>query len=136
MSKNHTGLCCNCVFFIFIIHLYQFQDYKPPMSKDIPIDMRVYLLHEAKNPIGYVRSKGECCFMLSEAYKKRPFSGRDFRIECQHDCCYNQHWIGMALPYSLPVITIKKHIIHSLPLYLCVVYTGLTPCPPLRSCML
>ena len=28
------------------------------MSKDIPIDMRVYLLHEMKNPLGFIRSKG------------------------------------------------------------------------------
>eukprot|EP00794_Sanderia_malayensis_P005903 gene5903-6588_t len=31
--------------------------YKPPMPKDIPIDMRVYLLNEAVNPVGFVRSK-------------------------------------------------------------------------------
>eukprot|EP00112_Aurelia_sp_Birch-Aquarium-sp1_P026163 Seg91.7 transcript_id=Seg91.7/GoldUCD/mRNA.D3Y31 product="Xanthine dehydrogenase" protein_id=Seg91.7/GoldUCD/D3Y31 len=40
-------------------------NYKPPMSKDIPNDLRIHLNHEAVNPIGFVRSKavGEpgCC---------------------------------------------------------------------------
>ena len=31
--------------------------YKPPMAKDIPIDMRVKLLHNAPNPVGVMRSK-------------------------------------------------------------------------------
>ncbi|XP_060600285.1 uncharacterized protein LOC132753779 [Ruditapes philippinarum] len=32
-------------------------DYKPPTSKDIPIDFRIQLLKDAPNPIGILRSK-------------------------------------------------------------------------------
>ena len=44
-----------------IIILYMFlnvQEYKPPSSKDIPIDFRVELLKDAPNPIGVLGSKG------------------------------------------------------------------------------
>ena len=34
------------------------QEYKPPSSKDIPIDFRVELLKDAPNPIGVLGSKG------------------------------------------------------------------------------
>lgn len=54
-------------------------EYKPPMSKDIPIDMRVHLLQQDVNPIGVVRSKavGEpalcmaasCLFAAKDAIK-------------------------------------------------------------------
>ena len=36
------------------------QEYKPPSSKDIPIDFRVELLKDAPNPIGVLGSKGTC----------------------------------------------------------------------------
>lgn len=36
----------------------QYQEYKPPCSKDIPIDFRVTLLKNAPNPLGILRSKG------------------------------------------------------------------------------
>jgi len=44
-------------------------DYKPPMSKDIPVDMRVSLMHEVKNPVGLVRSKavGEPAICMAES---------------------------------------------------------------------
>ena len=35
-----------------------FQEYKPPTTKDIPIDFRVELLKNAPNPVGILRSKG------------------------------------------------------------------------------
>ena len=31
--------------------------YKPPMANDIPVDLRVELLHDAPNPSGVLRSK-------------------------------------------------------------------------------
>ena len=34
------------------------QEYKPPASKDIPIDFRIALLKDAPNPIGILGSKG------------------------------------------------------------------------------
>ena len=34
------------------------QEYKPPASKDIPIDFRIALLKNAPNPIGILGSKG------------------------------------------------------------------------------
>ena len=34
-------------------------EYKPPSSKDIPIDFHVELLKDAPNPIGVLGSKGE-----------------------------------------------------------------------------
>ena len=34
------------------------QEYKPPSTKDIPIDFRVELLKDAPNPIGVLGSKG------------------------------------------------------------------------------
>ena len=34
------------------------QEYKPPSSKDIPIDFHVELLKDAPNPIGVLGSKG------------------------------------------------------------------------------
>jgi hypothetical protein len=34
------------------------QDYKPPMPKDIPEDLRVTFLRNAPNPYGVLRSKG------------------------------------------------------------------------------
>ena len=34
------------------------QEYKPPSSKDIPLDFRVELLKDAPNPIGVLGSKG------------------------------------------------------------------------------
>ena len=37
---------------------YLVQEYKPPSSKDIPIDFRVDLLKNAPNPIGILGSKG------------------------------------------------------------------------------
>ena len=37
----------------------QFQEYKPPCSKDIPIEFNVTLLKNAPNPLGILRSKGE-----------------------------------------------------------------------------
>ena len=59
---------CSCYYYlsVFIILLFLYnvafcaslQTYKPPTSKDIPLDMRVHLKHEAVNPIGFVRSKG------------------------------------------------------------------------------
>ncbi|GAU99071.1 hypothetical protein RvY_10117 [Ramazzottius varieornatus] len=36
---------------------YSTWKYKPPMAKDIPIDFRVKLLHNAPNPVGVMRSK-------------------------------------------------------------------------------
>jgi xanthine dehydrogenase/oxidase len=36
-----------------------FQEYKPPSSKDIPIDFRVTLLKNAPNPKGILSSKGD-----------------------------------------------------------------------------
>ena len=38
--------------------LYCMQEYKPPSTKDIPIDFRVDLLKNAPNPIGILGSKG------------------------------------------------------------------------------
>ena len=38
---------------------YSMQEYKPPTSKDIPIDFRVELLKNAPNPLGVLGSKGE-----------------------------------------------------------------------------
>ena len=38
--------------------MYFMQEYKPPSSKDIPIDFRVELLKDAPNPIGVLGSKG------------------------------------------------------------------------------
>lgn len=35
------------------------QEYKPPSSKDIPIDLRVELLKNAPNPVGFLGSKGK-----------------------------------------------------------------------------
>ena len=35
------------------------QEYKPPCSKDIPIDFRVELLKNSSNPPGILGSKGE-----------------------------------------------------------------------------
>ncbi|KAL4224843.1 hypothetical protein ACF0H5_015539 [Mactra antiquata] len=42
-------------------------DYKPPSSKDIPIDFRIKLLKDAPNPLGILRSKasGEPPFCMS-----------------------------------------------------------------------
>jgi xanthine dehydrogenase/oxidase len=34
------------------------KEYKPPSSKDIPIDFRVELLRDAPNPVGVLGSKG------------------------------------------------------------------------------
>ena len=36
-----------------------FQEYKPPSSKDIPIDFRIELLKDAPNPVGVLGSKGK-----------------------------------------------------------------------------
>jgi hypothetical protein len=35
-----------------------YQLYKPPLSRDIPEDLRITLLKNAPNPIGILRSKG------------------------------------------------------------------------------
>ena len=37
---------------------FSVQEYKPPMPKDLPIDLRVTLLKNAPNPLGVLRSKG------------------------------------------------------------------------------
>ena len=37
------------------------QEYKPPASKDIPIDFRIALLKDAPNPIGILGTKGTGC---------------------------------------------------------------------------
>ena len=34
------------------------KEYKPPSSKDIPVDFRVELLRDAPNPVGVLGSKG------------------------------------------------------------------------------
>ena len=39
--------------------MYVAQLYKPPSSKDIPIDFRVELLRNAPNPVGVLKSKGQ-----------------------------------------------------------------------------
>jgi xanthine dehydrogenase/oxidase len=44
--------------------------YKPPMSKDIPIDLRVELLHNAPNPTGILRSKREPFFQFFVGWAK------------------------------------------------------------------
>ena len=41
-----------------VIRCSSVQEYKPPSSKDIPIDFRVSLLKNAPNPVGVLRSKG------------------------------------------------------------------------------
>ena len=38
--------------------LLHIKEYKPPSSKDIPIDFRVELLRDAPNPVGVLGSKG------------------------------------------------------------------------------
>ena len=40
-----------------LIYLHT-QEYKPPSSKDIPIDFRVALLKNVPNPVGVLGSKG------------------------------------------------------------------------------
>ena len=55
------------------------QEYKPPASKDIPIDFRIALLKDAPNPIGILGTKGaylllttSCdCFMLKVLASRR-----------------------------------------------------------------
>ena len=38
--------------------MFACQTYKPPSSKDIPVDLRVELLKDAPNPVGVLGSKG------------------------------------------------------------------------------
>ena len=45
------------------------QEYKPPSSKDIPIDFRVELLKDAPNPIGVLGSKGMTFVCLIKSTK-------------------------------------------------------------------
>lgn len=40
-------------------YAHKFKEYKPPSSKDIPIDFRVELLRDAPNPVGVLGSKGQ-----------------------------------------------------------------------------
>lgn len=47
------------------------QEYKPPSSKDVPIDFRVKLLKDATNPVGVLGSKG----MHSNYFAKVVFNG-------------------------------------------------------------
>jgi hypothetical protein len=57
------------MFVKFVISiLLLFQDYKPPTSKDIPIDFRIQLLKDAPNPIGILRSKGNLLFIVTYLY--------------------------------------------------------------------
>ena len=44
--------CSAVIYFVFV------QEYKPPSSKDIPIDFRVTLLKDAPNHINVLGSKG------------------------------------------------------------------------------
>ena len=39
---------------------HRVQEYKPPTTKDIPIDWRIHLLPDAPNPVGIRGSKGQC----------------------------------------------------------------------------
>ena len=62
-SANVTKVISVEYFMIVFVHwlstiFLQSQEYKPPCSKDIPIDFRVSLLKNAPNPLGILRSKG------------------------------------------------------------------------------
>ena len=53
------------IYFPWYLHLMTalilLQEYKPPASKDIPIDFRIALLRDAPNPIGILGTKGSQC---------------------------------------------------------------------------
>lgn len=52
---NISITCCS----VYVCMLcFVLQEYKPPASKDIPIDFRIALLKNAPNPIGILGSKG------------------------------------------------------------------------------
>ena len=44
----------------WIVWVMHVQEYKPPTTKDIPIDWRIHLLPDAPNPAGIRSSKGQC----------------------------------------------------------------------------
>ena len=46
------------IIILYNVIFLNMQEYKPPSSKDIPIDFRVELLKDAPNPIGVLGSKG------------------------------------------------------------------------------
>lgn len=57
---NYSSIIVNLSYDTVSLHfgLLHLQEYKPPCSKDIPIDFRVSLLKNAPNPLGVLRSKG------------------------------------------------------------------------------
>ena len=61
-DNSHLAVPLKCLWVImtsFVCSLNTFvQEYKPPSSKDIPIDFRIELLKDAPNPIGVLGSKG------------------------------------------------------------------------------
>ena len=57
MSKKEL-VQCHIIIQFGAAHFKFVQEYKPPSSKDIPLDFRVELLKDAPNPIGVLGSKG------------------------------------------------------------------------------
>ena len=56
MGMNHPTLTITMLVLIIA------QTYKPPSSKDIPIDFRIEFLKNAPNPVGVLGSKGTMAF--------------------------------------------------------------------------
>ena len=52
------------------------QEYKPPASKDIPIDFRIALLRDAPNPIGILGTKG----IIAQSMQHRKFNGAPLQV--------------------------------------------------------
>lgn len=55
---THNTWVCRVIIRIKWISSLLFQEYKPPTTKDIPIDFRIELLKDAPNPLGILGSKG------------------------------------------------------------------------------